>query len=273
MSSGVNLIFGYPLGSPGGQLGDSADATPSLIVGAADPLYPLINIYNGNSAKPFKCTGTTVQILFNFGSARTVHHFALLHHNLDNALAGVSVKQGTTSSVADATTALTIPSADVDGYTVSPWIRLTSIGSKQYLRLNIDTANSVPIIIGEICIQLDDRQLPINYNFGAQLIEIHHFIRHQTNMGVSLTYDLGTRRKVLKGEITADTTNIETYLSWKRAVRGQPHLVIPNGLVNEALYMQFENMDMNINLHSPNLRPFTFSLVEISRGLPWNQVA
>lgn len=266
-----DLVYGYPLGVDP-LLGNVADASSVFVVGAAEASYPLTNIANGNPAKPFKCTGATVQIRWDLGSAKALKYFALIHHNLDNALAGVTLKAGSTIAVADFSQAITIPAADEDGYTVSPWLDLTAVAAYRYWRLNVDTANSANVIFGEICLQLDDRRVAKNYAVGSVRAEIGDWITHQTGLGVELVYNRSTRRKMLSGSFMVSATQLETFLEWWRAVRGQPHLIIPDVANNEAWLARLQVKELAVTFRAPNSRVFSFQIQEVSRGLPWSQV-
>lgn len=272
-----NLTFGYPLGSPGGQLGDSVDASPSLTTGAADANYPLVNIYNGNPALPFKCTGTTLRILWDFGSAKTIFRVAILNHNLDAALANVAFGTGATTATADFSEAFTIPAKDYDGYTVSPHVTMGAYAARRYGALSISTANSVNIIIGEICIQLDNRALTDNIGFQSNLVEVHGVTTQKTNLGVQFTYQRGDRVKSIRNA-PISTTDWPTIQNWRRACRGnsKPHLLIPDTSVNEAWYgkwdMAGDTLSMNFGKQGPLVRDVQFNWTEVSRGLPWSDI-
>lgn len=265
-------IFAYPIGNTTGDLADQGSPSGSTQVSG----YPLANMYNGNPALPVKFTGTGMLISWDFGSAKSIELLALIHHNFDDGL-DVYLQASTDNfATVPLSQQIIVPAKDQDGYTVSVFTDVSAIPhSYRYWRLNANNnSNSVPIIIGEVCLIQTKRQLTHGLQFSTQLIEEAAVTTHRTNLGVELTYQNGQRIKRLRGQIR--TSDWATVQAWRRATRGasRPHLLIPNPSVNEAWFGKWDQDDLSMNLgaNGPAARDLSFSWREVSRGLPWSEI-
>ena len=195
---------------PTDNIADSV--TPTLTVGTADANYPIANLTDGIPSKPFKVTGTTLSVVWDFGSATNVDAVTIPMHNLDAALAGVRW-QGNAANAWGAPSidqALTVPADDADGLPGYVHLDLSAISPRayRYWRLHIPTANSVAIALGECFIWATLRTLTRSFGWGTsesgQRIRV---VQKRLTHGRKLTYKLGTRLDTVRGMVPATAAN------------------------------------------------------------------
>jgi hypothetical protein len=236
------------------------------------PIIRWRTFYDKNPAKPFKMTGTTGNVVWDFGSAKQLDIVALIHTNLD---AGLNVRiQGNATNVWAGPTldqAITIPARDGDNFPVNPFIDLTGIGSRsfQFWRFIVVGVNSVNPSIGEIWLGQNKRSLPHNYSWGFKRSAARPIIEHRTDYQVSMIYDLGTKVKRLTGEIQTNDAGLLAIQQWWDSCNGRAlgTLIIPDPSVNEAWLARWASTERPETHEFKDNNTFPVAWEEISRGL------
>ncbi len=252
-----------------------ANATLTLPTGVAATGYPLTNIRDGDPANPFKCTGTSIRIVMDFGAPVSLGLVSLVHHNFDQAL---NVRwQGHTADAwgaPDIDLAVTIPATDEDGFIDNPYLDCTGQAAKRYWSVANLAANSVNVILGELYVSALTRTPVYNYHWGAKERERRRGEQHLTAYDVRFRYDRGVRRRELIGETMQTDAGFAQLRAWVRACRGSTRsmLLVPDPAINSAWLAHwteesaeaFERTQTFIN-HNP----IPLGWLELSRGLPW----
>lgn len=265
----ANLKYNHPADNIIGN------ATVTLPTGAADAEYPLTNVRDGDPALPFKATGTSIRIVFDFGAPVSLGLFALIHHNFDAAL-DVRVQGHTADAwgAPDIDLALTIPSTDVDGFIDNPFLDLAGQAAKRFWSLVNNAPNSANVILGEIWIGSVTRELVHNYQWNARETELRQQLAHRTAYDVEFRYDRGGRRRRLTSKTRTSDAGFTAIRNWARACRGSARstLIVPDPSINSAWLArwdgEFERTHEFIESHEI---PLTW--LELSRGLPWVSVS
>jgi len=264
----AKLLFNHPSDNIIGN------ATLSLPTGTADAAYPLANIRDGDPALPFKATGTSIRIVFDFGSAVSLGLVALIHQNFTGS---PNLRwQGHTADswgTPDIDLAIATPSTDEDGYINNPFVDVTGQAAKRYWSLVNNSANGANVIIGEIWIGSTSRTPAHNHNWGFSDTEHRRIDVQRTAADVEFRYDRGSRRRRLSSEIHTSDAGFSTLRSWCRACRGRARntLLIPDPDVNSALFVRWENGEADFDRRGEFLdhNVLPVSWIEISPGLPW----
>lgn len=261
-------LFSYPSDDV------SSVDTATLPVGTPDALFPLSNLFTDDLAQVFHTTSTSLRIVWDHGSAAVVALFALFHHNLDAGL-DVRFQMHATDSwgAPSFSTAVTIPAADADGYTKSPFVDLSATNpSYRYRSLYVAGTNSVGVRLGRSFFSPTKRTMPHNVSYGMEKIPVDKIVRHRTYMGVPLTYDLVGRMYRFTGQVQTDANGLTTLANWRLAARARPHVFIPDPSVNEALYGQFVTDETPMKTTDFGVRTWPFSWQEVGKGLPLSEV-
>ena len=224
----------------------AGDATISAQTGTEDTDYLLLQVGDGYVNKPGKFTTTTGAILFDFGSAQRVDIFALGPHNLQAALS-VAIQANATDAWGAPTlsTAVTIPTPGEDGHVGTPWVDLTGIsgysaGGFRYWRLNISSANSEAISIGEVWMGQTKRSMTRPYQWGSEWSDRWRFVAHESLYGAITTYDLGVRQRRFRGHVATRAAGETEMLAFHRSLTGQVHvgLFIPDSKFIDAWWVR-----------------------------------
>jgi hypothetical protein len=244
----------------------------TAVASNGDPDYPIANLYDKNPARPFKMTGTTGNVVWDFGSAKQLEIVSLIHTNLDAAL-NVRIQGNATDSWGAPTLneAFTIPAKDRDNFPVNPFLDLSAIVSRsfQFWRLVVVGVNSANVSIGEIWLGQTKRTLPHNYSWGFKRSAVRPIIEHRTDYQVSTIYDLGTKVKKLTGEIQTNDAGLTELTDWWDSCNGRAlgTLIIPDPNVNEAWLARWATIERPEQHEFKNNNTFPVAWEEISRGL------
>lgn len=238
----------------------AASATVALTSGTANTAYPLVNLYDLNPAKVFKATGTSCTITFTYGGAQRWQAFALITHNLPGATVTLTNNGGMASQP------VTIPSDAEDGLSVDPFLDLRDVaGNSATVWTLTITGAAANVAIGEVLAASTLRQLPIRWNVvEGEDIPVR---RNVTAFGVSLVYHLGIRTRRLAGTLIHHKSRADL-LTLKRGALGLGRgvLVIPDLLVNDALFMRHASTDNEWTRIAPGLTQMSIALEEVGRG-------
>jgi hypothetical protein len=262
----AKLIFQHPEDQ---LLSDAVTITPSNTPPTG---YGTANLFDSNPAKAFKLDAASGSIVFDFGSAVNVDVFAIIHHNLDEALANVKI-QGNASDVWTSPSldqAVTIPAWEKDGFPVNPWLDLSALANSfRYWRLAFGTANSANIQLGQVWLGQTKRSLTHNVSWGYQEGVERRIIEHETDYGVSTIYDLGAKIKSWSPEIRTSDAGMTLVEQWWDACHGRalPTLIVLDPAVNDARLVRWSAQARGIGRDFKNDNVIKFGLREVSRGL------
>lgn len=261
----ATLVFQHPTDQ---KLSASVTITPST----EDASYPKAGLYDSNPAKPFKFTATTGTIVFDFGSAVEIDLVAIVHHNLDAALANVKIQGNATDAwgAPSLDQTITIPAYEADGFPVNPWKDLSALtNSYRYWRLSFGTANSVNIQLGQVWLGGTKRSLTKNIQWGFQESVDRRIIEHETDYGVSTIYDLGSKILSWAPTILTTAAGLTELKNWWDACHGRalPTLVILDPDVNDARLVRWAQPVRTIDRQYADVNVIQFGLREVSRGL------
>lgn len=266
-------VFNYV--RPSDNLAAASATTPSVSSGTEDSDYPAANLGDKNVAKPAKLTTTTGRWVLDLGSALEVQAAALINTNLDGGLANVNLEANSSDAwgAPPLSQAFTIPSADQDGRALNPWIDLTGVSPRiyRYWSIEIGTANSAAVAIGEVILGATLRQFSKNFRNSVQDQERHPIIEHRTHAGVSLIYQIGSRWRTIdmRWQGTAqDATDVRS-LQRDAAGRGEAFLVLPDAEVNDAWLVRVTADTAHVQRTRPfaSIHNIDLSVEEVSAGV------
>lgn len=207
-------------------------ATLSLLAGTPDAAFPLTNAQDGKASSPFKATGTSCTIRSHFASPKTLAGVVLAYHNL----AGATV---TVSNPAGLSVSMPIPANTEDGHCLDPWLDLRDVDNTTDDDWDIAISGAAAnVAIGELIwiaawheAEMDLRS-PGGDDVQPAIIQpgdFHPAIHR---------YGMGTRVRSFDGHVTPSVSSL-ALLSLHRSARGpvRPFVVIPDTLINDALYV------------------------------------
>lgn len=235
-------------------------ATLSLTSGAANAAFPLVNLQDGNPAKPFKATGTACTIRATFVSPVTLRAVSLGPHNLAGATVLIS-NNGTMGS-----TAFPIPANRLSGLSKDPWLAFPADAATQW-NLAISGA-SANVAIGEL--QWIAQMRTLEVVLKARLTPVHRSIAHPTDFGAKLKYWLGVAQRRIQMSLFYDADVAASLLDLVDAAQGQfkSFRLVMDQNVNEAFLVDLTNDEQVFELLTKNAGVGTVDLefLEIQRG-------
>jgi len=226
-----------------------------------------------NPAKPAKLTTATGNWVFDFTNPTTVDLVALIHHNFQ---AGLNVRwQGNATDAWGAPSidqAITIPAYRENDFPNYPFLDITGIGSRtfRFWRLVIVGTNPVVISLGEIVILGTKRTLERNISWGYVDEDDNPIIEHKTDYGVSAAaYSMGTTWRTLRADVRTTDAGATSLISLSRGAfgRARPFLVIPDPLINSALFGKPVEPKLSVQREFKGTNVFSFIFQELSCGL------
>lgn len=247
---------------------------PTLVSGSPNSDFPIANLTDGNPAKPWRLSSTTGRVALDLGTPRNVDIAAIIHHNLTPGLVDVIVQANTTNSwgAPPFGTTFTIPSYESDGYPVSPWVDLTSLGFRtyQFWSFAIASPNGANVAIGEVVLIGTKRQLGINVSDGATEDTERRVSRTETNLGVEFLYDHGVTRRTFDGEIDTTDAGYGAFKTWQRDARlsARPFFIVPDGSSNDIWMARHNDEEYSRQSIIVDRHIVQLSVKELSRGLP-----
>ena len=261
----VQAIFGRP--------DENAFATATVTVqsGSGDANYVAANLTDKDPSNPAKLTGTTGAWQLDLGSAKSIPLVGLGHHNLVAGLTGVKIQANSSASwgAPPLDVQFTIPTYDLDGFSVQPWLDLSAItNTYRYWLLKITNANTNPVAVGELVGYTAKHTLEVNYSWGAEFVEDHPIIEHVTERAASLIYEVGTKQGSLHGEVDTTDAGRDTLLALSQAAWGRSRgfLWIPDGTKNKWQFVRLLKPDFHIKENFIDRNTIPIELEEVSRG-------
>lgn len=257
---------------PEDNVAGKATVTASLAVSD----YPATFLVDGSPGVPAKVGATTGWWLLDFGSPQRVDVAALIMTNLTAGLANVQIQGNSANSWPGAiNVTLTIPAMRFDGTPTNPWVSLVgqagySTGGYRYWRLNFGSANGANISIGELVLLSTLRTLPYGLAPGATRTSTRRRVRHETDGGELLGYDLGVTQRAIRGEVEfkdAVKADVDAWLenSWGDL---RPFLVVPNTDVNDAWYVTHTSEALPQTRVVLGMNRMPLEVMEVGAGIP-----
>jgi hypothetical protein len=254
---------------------DNVASQATVTVSAEDTTYPIANAIDLNPQRPSKLTATTGWWKFSFAAAQRIDLISLWRNNFT---AGLSVQiQGNATDAwgsPSLDTTIVIPTIPEDSDPLNPFKLLTGvtgylISGFQYWRINIPSANSHNLAIGDIWLSNITRILT-GLQWGVEITEEHPIIEHLTKFRVSLIYDLGVRLRKFESDGIINATDYATLTSWYRACRGKARagLFIPDSSINDCWFVRFSEDGLMTKQIGPAMWLFQLTLLEVGQGLP-----
>lgn len=252
-------------------------ATISVNTGTEDPDYLATNINDLHPEKPAKLTTTSGSWVADLGSAKQVDLAAIIHHNLDAAIA-VTLQGHTANSWGAPTlsTAFTIPARLNDQYTVNIWLDLTVLFPSavnrtfRYWRLNVTGVNSAALFVGEWRLEGTRRTFGTrDIKRGSTRMWRRPAILHETELFVRRAYDLGVTIRTVTVDVELTDPVLADLETWYRDAQGiiKPFLIVPNSSETDAWLVGFTNQERPYRRLAPGYHTATIEFQELSRGL------
>lgn len=245
--------------------------------GIEDTAYVAANLDDGLPFKPAKLTGTTGSWTRDLGSSLQVDFVAVVHHNL---AAGVDLRlQGHPTSAwgaPDIDLAFTIPAAHADGFTknvfidVSAFIPLAANRTKRWWRLLVNSANTVPVAVGEWCVYSAVRNFGIrNISWGSNRTLLKPSIVHETEFAFRRGYNLGTSIRGCEVELEATDVSRDDVDALFRSAGGEvsPFIIVPHREQDEPWFVTLIGDTFTYAREHRNYNPISLAFRELSRGL------
>jgi hypothetical protein len=239
--------------------------------------YPVAGLVDSNPGVPSKLSGTSGWWVMDFGGAQRVDLVALVMTNLDPGLANVRVQAHTANSwgAPSMDVAVTIPARRLDGTPTNVPVVLIgrsgySASGYRYWRLNFATANSVGISIGEFPMYATYGLLPYGLAPGAVRASRRRRVKHETDGGELLAYDLGVTQRSVRGEVQFKDTAKADVDAWLEASKGdlRPFLVVPNTDVADAWWVTHASEELPQTRIVLGMNSMPLDLVEVGAGIP-----
>lgn len=250
---------------------DDAALLASTVTSAAeDTDYQAENLVTENPSKPAKLTATTGSFVVTLPSSQAIVGAVLLYHNLDAALANVTISNGGGFSQA-----ITIPAARSDGWSTNAYATFAAQTHATWT-LTFGTANSQNVSVGRLMLLTALRTFSrdIKWSTGISFNESEGYrtIEMQTDLGVETIYQLEGPRRTLEAEMGASDSQSVDLQNLRRVCGGRrrPFLMIPphaNG--TDAWIVRFVEPAGRRTYVMPTYSVFDWRVQECSRGLPW----
>jgi hypothetical protein len=264
------------------------NATPTT-GGSANASYPLVNATDftyKNIPNPFKLTGTTGDLILDWGAAQRVDG-VVIWHNLASGTA-YSLQMNATNAWGGPTINIsgTAPAKRSNGYTIKLYHDLTAVAGYtttglRYLRFNVSGTNDVPVGLKILTYQLKRTLLRnMRWNWGRDVTQTG--IRMATDGRVRWGYDLTSAPRMLRLSIPGKDADYDAVVSYVDACAGfvKVTTIIPRPTVNDA-WVGFlstgspdipspsvEIFQMSAPYELTNVNPMNLSLEEITAGDP-----
>jgi hypothetical protein len=239
--------------------------------------YPSAGLADSNPGVPSKLSATTGWWVFDFGSAQRVDLVALVMTNLTPSLANVRVQAHTANSwgAPSMNIPVPIPLSRLDGTPTNvPVILVGQAGYSttgyRYWRLNFGSANGANISIGEFPMYATYGTLPYGLAPGAVRAPRRRRIKHETDGGELLGYDLGVTQRSIRGEVQFKDTAKAEIDAWLEASKGdlRPFLVVPNSDVADAWWVTHTREELPQTRIVLGMNTMPLELLEVGAGIP-----
>ena len=221
------------------------DITWSVTTGTVVAAFPLANINDGLPHTIAKITHAGSCIIDgDLGSSIQCGLVVIVAQNIPvGSTVNVIRSDSATFAAGNETTALTIPAVREDGLSVNPFVDLSGVAAKRYIRFDITAATGTEIAIGELRVEARAGTTPRTfarlYQQDAYADETRPQTRTRTVRGVEVVYDYGVTRRegvIPVWKMRDGTTTRDQVLTLLRSVRDNPtaFVFIPDSTINEA---------------------------------------
>lgn len=238
----------------------AANATWSVIAGAANAEFPVTKVNNRDPSDPTKSTGTAYTVRATFGSPQQIEVVQFVMHNLAGRTITITNNSGLN-------TTLVVPANWLDGFPVFAWKDLRDNGSNTATQWTFAVTVAAGIVhIGEIALWSTARFLPILWGakFGPR--RLNH--KNVTDWGYEHYYDRGIRERTLEGSIIAGE-----YLADLFALEADAHgcvkqfPFIKDELETDSYWVRFAGDTLVAGQDAPLITPAPFNVQETGLGL------
>lgn len=272
--------------------------TAIAVTGSAEvSQYEAENLISYHS-RPAKLSTTTGWWVLQFASPIAPAFAMLWSHYLDAGLSDVTIQGNSSNSWGSPAfeAEFTIPSKRLDGPSYQRWTRFPMLelgdlpdeGGYSWWRLNIGTANSQAIIVGQLLLYSQLIQFDLLHVDGSPWPQSDKTIEfsHPTDLEVETgLYRLGGPRRMLSGyavgtDLSAGTAPIQQASDFQNQHeadegRAYPFAFLPFGDFDDAgnypdaWYVRPEANDLPREHRQGGYQVFPYAVREIARGLPW----
>lgn len=250
-------------------------ATITVPAGTVNAAFPVANLRDRLPYSACKFTTVRGRLVFDFGTAVTIHFVALGHHNCK---AGFDARiQGHATNTWTAPT-LDVPfvigAADAEGYRPNAYLDLSGevATSFRYWSLDLDNEdNDAALILGELWLGAQTRELAQNYSWGFQRADQRDGARSfETAHGVKWTYPSIGRRRGLTGSVQARDANRDAIDAWHQACGGSDQLtvIVPDPAINDAWFVHWTT-PFGYRGDFIDDQEIPIGFLEAARGRPW----
>jgi hypothetical protein len=250
----------------------SVGGTWAVNEGAEDLNYPAANLGDLKPSVPAKLNSSAGAWVRDFGSAQALDLVALIHHNFDTGLnVRVQANASNAWTAPSLDVGITIPAADADGFTVNPWVDLTTVTPRSYRYWRISVPeNSVNLQLGEVWLGATLRTLIDPIPLGMVDTRSRPAIQHETDFGVETIYDLGVKIRHLNVDYEPSPAGRAQIIQWWDACHGRslPTLIVRDPDENVAFMMRWDINDLAEERQHRWRSGISLSWKEVSRGLP-----
>lgn len=245
--------------------------TVTVDAGTEDTDYPKANLVDGDPAVVAKLTGTTGRYRIDLGSSLAADVVCLINHNLDAALANVTICGNDDGVFANPMTVaaktIVIPSDRANGMTTNAVLDISSdTATARYWFLSFASANSAAIAIGELWLGATLYTLKAKYpaTEGSQ----EHLVEHVSPAGVEFRYrqDVEQWWQVFTVHFPGATLHTQGVNLIDAAGTTYSWLYWPDSATNAAYLVRFRERPQ-VQQTAPTFWIAEFSVREVSPGL------
>jgi len=188
-------------------------------------------LVDGVVNKPAKATTGTQTWTVTPLVAGTVDFIAVANHNIDAAR--------TITIGGDVSATLAGPAARANGINVNPWAQVSSVAGVDNITIGV-SGNSSALTIGEFFAG-KLRESSYGMRVRTPFTPSYSGIRHETDGGTALIYELPFVRRGISTSMGADDSDLEQFLAWFEAARAntRPSVIIPFDDQQDAWVVEF----------------------------------
>ena len=249
--------------------------TPTLLSGTTDSNYPLTNLVDQNPAKPWKTTGTSFSLRWDFGSTKTVKLILIVHANFAPACTGGVSLGDDVNGISNNFNGTITPTYLEDGFprNIAFDLRATSNPTGRYLFITL-SGNGVACAIGEVGFYTAIHSCHGNYIVpkNPHDDEEHLLLDPMSDAGIVNIYEYGTKRRTLNGFIYGTSSDMASIRTFNRSTHGRSKpFAISAHLPNDDEWWFARFMDKNLArpyIHGNGKSIMSLPFEELSRGLP-----
>lgn len=198
-----------------------AALTPTVATGTVASSSSLANLQDGSLAKGCVFNETSIELVYDLGSAVLAPVLFLGNWNLSGATVTFRANDSSDFSSPAVSDAIAIPALDGDGRRQQAWLDRRARAAYRYVSLKIE-GNATSVFGGEIWLASTYRAIEVygGLQSGAQLSQGGDTVVNTTGGGVDLTYARGVRTDGFSGTVRTDyATGVPALQAWGQAAR------------------------------------------------------